>query len=97
MLNRRLSSVPSLAHPQPATPGTAGINALQQALDSDHENRALKNSVLRQDAVPDIVPRGLDQTVEGSRSCHMGGHGMSTACEFDALVPFTAISAFWRL
>jgi hypothetical protein len=46
LLNRRLSSVSYPAHPHQAPPGLAGLFAMKQGVDSDHENRPLKWSAL---------------------------------------------------
>jgi hypothetical protein len=51
LLNRRLSSVSYPAHLHQAAPGTAGLFALKQWLDSDHESRLLKKSAMK-----DVVP-----------------------------------------
>lgn len=42
LLNRRLSSVSYLAHLHDVAPGIAGLLAMEQWVDSDHENRLLK-------------------------------------------------------
>jgi len=46
LLNRRLSSVSYPARLHHAAPGSAGLFAMKQGVDSDHESRLLKKSAL---------------------------------------------------